>query len=286
MIKNINNSHYSLFLRILRSKLFWAFALFIITFVFYFFPVEDIWFSIDDFGVISAGIVRSFKDLIRVFTDDERNYIYSINFNVPKANVLSGFYRPMQHIPFTIIHYFFGFNPKAYYFVNVLFRSINVALFFYLVSLSTPLYLSILSGLLLAFYPMMNWITWISTLHNFLAIFFMFLSLILYRFYWMNKKFKYNIFAALFFLLSICSRENTIFWGVFVILGVYLFTNNKHFKERILITFKKTWTFVTVYFIYFFIRLFAFGIETLPRTLNNIFLRIPALKGLVSQWLN
>ncbi|MBD3272779.1 hypothetical protein GF385_00310, partial [Candidatus Dependentiae bacterium] len=161
-------------MQIFKSKVFWAIILFITVFSVYFFSVDEIWFSIDDCGNIVAGIIRSFKDFLRIFWEDERNYLYPINFNVPQANFISGFYRPMQHIPFSIVYYFFGFNAKAYYFANVLFHSINTILLFYLVSFFVPIYLSIFSAYLFAFYPVMNWITWISTLHNFMSVFFMF----------------------------------------------------------------------------------------------------------------
>lgn len=265
-------------MRFLKSKIFWSIILFISVFIVYFLPIDEIWFSVDDCGNIISGIIRSFKDFLRIFWEDERNYLYPVNFNVPQANVVSGFYRPMQHIPFSIIYYLFSFSAKAYYFVNVLFHGLNTVLFFYLVSFFVPIYLSVLSGFLFAFYPVMNWITWISTLHNFMATFFMLISLILFRFFRITKKNYLNYLSALAFLLSIFSRENTFVLGVWLFVAVFIFADSKSLFERIKFTFIKTWPFISVYLIYFCIRLFAFGCQSLPRTVYNVSLRLPFLK--------
>ncbi|MBU4269744.1 glycosyltransferase family 39 protein [Candidatus Dependentiae bacterium] len=266
----------------MRIKIFWAIFLFLITFVFYFFSVENIWFSLDDCGNVIAGIIKSKKDLIRIFLEDERNYLYPINFNVPQANFISGFYRPMQHIPFSIIYYLFEFNVKAYYFLNVFFHALNISLFFYLTSFFMPNIFAVFAGLLLAFYPIMDWITWISTLHNFLATFFMLLSLICFRFYWIKNKFRYNFLAALFFLFSICSRENTIFLGILLFIFSFIFSEYKNLRLKFKFAFNKTYLFLFIYIIYLVLRIMAFGFESLPRTFNNICMRFPAIKELVS----
>ena len=265
-------------MNILKSKIFWSVILFISVFIVYFLPIDDIWFSIDDCGNIISGIIRSFKDFFRIFFEDERNYLYPINFNVPQANIISGFYRPMQHIPFSIIYYLFGFNAKAYFFVNVFFHGLNTILFFYLVSFFVPLYLSVFSGFLFAFYPVMNWITWISTLHNFMATFFMLISIILFRFFLIKDKKYLNNLAALAFLFSIFSRENMVVLGCWLFFAMFVFNNSKKISERIRFAFIKTWPFLFVYLIYFCIRLFAFGLQSLPRTFYNISLRLPFLK--------
>jgi hypothetical protein len=267
----------------LKSKLVWALILFLSVFIVYFLPVQDIWFSIDDCGNIVAGIIRSFKDLLRIFWEDERNYLYPINFNVPKANFISVFYRPMQHIPFSIIYYIFGFNAKAFYFVNILFHAINTVLFLYLTSYFIPMFFSVLAAFLFAFYPVMDWLVWISTLHNLLATFFMFMSLILFKKFWLTNKYYLNYLAAFCFLFSIVSRENTVVLGTWLFLATFVFINSKSFAERIKFSLYKTFPFLTVYIVYFMIRFFAFGYQTLPRTLNNVYLRIPVLKNIVAK---
>jgi len=264
-----------------KSKLFWAIFLFLITFIFYFFSVDNIWFSLDDCGNVISGIIKSKKDLIRIFLEDERNYLYPINFNVPQSNFIAGFYRPMQHIFFSIIYYLFDFNVKAYYFLNVFFHAINISLFFYFCSFFVPIGLSVLAGLLLAFYPIMDWITWISTLHNFLATFFMILSLISFRFYWVKNKFIYNFLAALFFLFSICSRENTIFLGISIFIFTLFICEYKDFWSKIKFAFNKTYLILFVYIVYITIKIMAFGFESLPRTINNISMRLPVIKKLL-----
>ena len=306
-------------MKVFWKKLFLSLFLFLFIFCIFAFSVKEIWFKLDDLGVILNGIIKNFKDFIKVFSDDERNYIYPINFNVPKANFITGFYRPFQHIPFSFIYYFFKFNAYYYYLTNVFFHALNSVLFFLLISYFLPiLSLSFFGGLLFAFYPILDWIAWISTLHNFLAIFFMFLSLIFYRYFLFDncglfkKQIKYFL-AGLMFLFSIISRENTIFLGIWIFIGVFLFMSPtvscvalceagsftpsprlwctsseglflskdiKSFFGKIKFSVSKTYIFFLAYFIYFLLRLNAFGYKTLDRTLNSILLKFPFLKGL------
>jgi len=260
-----------------KSKLFLSILLFFMVFIPLAFCIKDLWFATDDLGNIIEGIIRNWGDFIRVFTEDERNYIYPINFNVPKANLVSAFYRPMQHIPFTITYYLFGFNAYAFYIVNVLFHALNSVLFFYLLSFWLPLGLSFVGGLLLAFNYSIGWITWISTLHNLMAIFFLLLSLLFYRSFLFGVGKKINFYlAGLMFFFSIISRENTLPLGFWLFVGVYLFYRlDVSFWQRLKYAFEKTWIFFVAYFAYVLIRLSCFGFGTFDRTLYNLYLKIP-----------
>lgn len=268
-------------LNVFKSKLFLSCFLFSITVVFFALVGRDVWFSLDDLGNIVNGLICSVKDFLRVFSQDERAYIYPINFTIPKANVISGFYRPLQHIPFTLIYKTFGFYAFAYYLTSVFFHALNTVLIFYLFSFYMPILLALLSGLVFAFAPTLDWITWISCLHNFMAVFFILLSLLFFRLFWNNKKWYWQALAAFMFLLSIISRENTIMLGIWLFCGAFLLMDkifqSPSFWQRVKFAFKQTWLFGVVYFIYFFLRLNAFGVTSLERTLNNLLLKYPVL---------
>ncbi len=267
-----------------KSKFFWGSILFALVFCVFVLPIKEIWFKLDDLGNIIAGIIKNPKDFIRVFSEDERNYLYPINFNVPQANFISCFYRPFQHIFFTIIYFLYGFNAYAYYVVNALFHAINAVLILYIFSFWMPLYLSFLGGLLFAFYPNWDWVTWICTLHNLLAIFFMFLSFIFFKKYLEKRNSSLasiflNFLAGIMFLFSVCSRENTVFFGLWMFIYAYFLANNSQdsFWLKLKSTFIKTWIFFATYVVYFFLRLNASGYKSLARTYNNLLLKFPIL---------
>ncbi len=260
-----------------RSKLFLSLILFVITFIFFAQAGRDVWFSLDDLGNIINGLIQSVSDFFRVFSQDERAYIYPANFTIPKANVISGFYRPLQHIPFTLIYKYFGFCAFAYYLTSVALHAVNTVLVFYLFSFYMPLLLAFLSGLVFAFGPILDWITWISCLHNFMALFFMLLALLFFRVFCISSKLRWHFLAALMFLLSVISRENTIMLGVWLSCGVFLLTP-AGFWQRLKFAIKQTWMFLLVYFSYLLLRLNAFGLSSLDRTFNNLILKYPVLK--------
>ena len=73
----------------MTNKFFLSVIIFVLVFTIFILPVDQIWFSVDDLGNIISGIVKDSGDLFRIFTEDERNYIYPINFNVPIPNFIS-----------------------------------------------------------------------------------------------------------------------------------------------------------------------------------------------------
>ncbi|MBD3231375.1 hypothetical protein GF322_01800 [Candidatus Dependentiae bacterium] len=268
------------------KKNYCAIFLFLMVFIIFAFLGRDVWFQVDDVGNIAGRIVRSLNDLFKLFTEDERTYIYPINFTIPKPNFISGFYRPLQHIPFTIIYNFFGFNPYAYYLTNVFFHSLNVVLFFYFCLLFIQFNLAIVGSLLLAFYPFYDWIAWLSCLHNFLAIFFLILSLIFYRQFWFSRKMGWQILSAFMFFLSIVSRENTIVLGIWIFWGIFLFCYRCSFLQKFKSVFLNGWAFFVTYIFYFFIRFYSFGYQSLNRTFNNFLLKVPFLKSIFFKKIN
>lgn len=269
-----------------KNKIFLGIILFILVFSIFAFCVDDIWFQLDDLGNIISGLIKNVKDFLKVFSEDERNYIYPINFNVPQANIISGFYRPMQHIPFTITYFLRGFDAYSFYIVNVLFHALNTVLFFLLLSFVVPRSLSFFGGLLFGFYPLYNWITWISTLHNFLAVFFMLLSLIFYKFYFFDKELNlkknlYHFLSGLMFFFSVISRENTIFFGIWIFFALFIYSPEfSGIWNRFRYALKHSYVFFVFYLIYFLLRLYFFGLSSLLRTLNNVLLRVPFLSNI------
>lgn len=272
---------------IFKNKIFLCILLFLIVLIVFALAGRNVWFSSDDLGNIINGLIRSWSDFIRVFSEDERVYIYPINFTIPKPNVVSGFYRPLQHIPFTIIYYFFNFNPYAYYLASVFFHALNTTLFCYLLSFYIPISLSLCAGFVYAFALNFSWITWISCLHNFMALFFMLLTLIFYRQFWVSKKWHWHALAGFMFLLSIISRENTIFLGVCIFIAVLFLqhdgVNGLWNKIKFLVS--QTWIFFASYLVYFLLRLHAFGFSSLQRTLNTIVFKFPVLKNIFAYFI-
>lgn len=246
--------------------------LFTLTFVLLGFAVDKIWFREDDLGTILNGIIRSWDDLIRVFSADCRSFITPANYQRTVPNVISGFLRPIQNVVFSVVYYFWGVEPQAYYLTHVAFHAANATLFFVLCSIFMPVTFSFAAGMLFAFYPDVAWLPWIGTVQNSLATFFLLLTCLLC----LHRRL---ILAGFTFLCSLLSRESGILLPCWFFLGAYLFASSDYPKlgEKLKRALSYTWIFSLANGIYALMRLWSFGCATLPRTLRNAVLRYPWL---------
>lgn len=266
------------------KKIVLAFTLFMVTVTLLACTVKQLWFREDDLGVIINGLIRSWDDFIKVFSADERSFACPVNYLRSKPNVLSGFARPLKNIFFSLVYYFQGLNVYAYYYLHVVFHALNAVLFFHLLSLWTSLGLAFLGGLLFAFYPDISWMTWIATFHNSLTTFLLLLSIICFYSYWNRSKkqliaFHMLFLSALTFFLSLLSRETGVFFPFWMFSGVFLLTilPTKKFWLSCKTALAKTWVFFAVNVVYVLYKLAIFGVGSLDRTYNNLFLRFPFL---------
>ncbi len=252
--------------------------------------VDTFWFKTDDLGCIISGLVNEWNDIPRIFSDDERSYTTAANLNVPTPNVFSGFLRPIQHLIFTVIYKLFGLNAFVYFATNVIFHALCAVLLFYLFSCFLPLPWSFFGALVYAWYPDIGWFTWISTLQNILSLFFMLLVLLV----WFKQcvprtriwqRLPYDLFVGTLFLLSLLSRESAQFTGACFVVGTYLFctSTNHGWWYRIGQTLSRTWIFFVASCAYICLKIHAFGIQSVHRTLYNLSLRYPLLKYFVNQ---
>ena len=272
------------------KKILLSHIIFFVTFFLCAYVVKELWFREDDLGQIINGIIRNWNDFLRVFSSDERDLIVPINYRRSNPNFISAFVRPLKNIFFTMVYYFHGLNVHAYYRLHVAVHALNAVLFFWLLNLTVPLSLAFFGGCMFAFFPDISWLVWIATFHNSLATLFLLLSLLTFYVFW--KKKQMHIPARLLFLcsgcmlaLSLLARENGIFYPFWITSGIFLFLFNPRaagsFYTNVFHTFKKalvcTWIFYFVESLYVLMRVYLFGIETLVRTYNNLFLRFPWL---------
>jgi len=272
-----------------KQKLFLGLILFIITFMVLGFSVRELWFREDDLGTIINGLIRNWNDFIRVFSSDCRSFIVPVNYRRTEPNFISGFLRPVQNVFFTVIYYFWGFNPHAYYLVHVGLHALNAVLLFYVCSLFISISLSLLAGFLFAFYPNVSWLPWIGTMQNSLSTLFLLVSVLLFYMF-LKRVERPKKWSALFFLfpagtcyvLSLLSRENGLMIPVWLFLGVYLVYLPEDYAQKFKTSLGYTFIFFTANLKYVLIRMWAFGFGTLGRTYNNLFIRFPWL----AQWLS
>jgi hypothetical protein len=250
--------------------------------------VDELWFREDDLGLIINGFIDSWSNFFRVLFSDCRSFITPCNYQRTIPNFVSGFLRPLQHFVLSIVYALWGVEPLPYYYANVIFHAANAALFLLVCSLWLPLTLACCAGFVFAFYPDMTWLVWITTLQNSLATFFVLLTvLVCHAIAWSSHSAARTIWslcAGFLFLCSLLSRETALFMPVWFLVGAYIFLTDpgNDWLKRV----KEALCSASVFFvssgIYILMRLSAFGVQTLPRTVHNLALRYPSLAAHIS----
>jgi len=223
---------------------------------------------------------------VRVFSADCRSFITPVNYQRTAPNVISGFLRPIQNVVFSLVYPFFGVNARAYFLMHVVLHAANASLFFLFCRLFVPISLAFLAGVMFAFYPNVSWLPWIGTVQNSLATLFLLLAGFafwksahnIHNHVFLSSRASYYGVAWLslsgfLFLISLLSREIGIFLPFWIFLGAYAYAPHKKSKQPVV----TPGPFFLATIIYTLMRLWAFGIRTIPRTIYNLTLRYPVL---------
>ena len=253
-------------------------TLFVFVFFIFAFFLNDNWFSIDDLGHILNSKITSWKDFLRVFSEDAR-YARTYNYQFPAPNLISGFYRPLQHVFFSILHPLFGLNPYVFFILQVVFHAANATLIFLISTYFLPLSLSFFGGLFCSFFPGLGWMLWLCTFQHTLTLFFLLLSILVYlHWYFVSKKNVFFYTSGIFFFLSLLARESHAFHAFWGFGALFLFSIKTTFWKKCVDALGKSWIFFVVTGVYWGLRLNAFGYQSLLRTINNVIIEYPFLK--------
>jgi hypothetical protein len=268
-----------------RRRILCSLILFVLVVGVFASAVDTLWFREDDLGTIINGLMDSWRSFFRVLFSDCRSFITPCNYQRTVPNVVSGFLRPVQHIFLSLVYAIWGVDPLPYYYANVLCHAANAALLVVASSIWLPLTLAWSIGFIFAFYPDMTWLVWVTTLQNSLATFFLLLTVLACCAYvWAStplRRIWWWWASGFFFLCSLLSRETGIFLPVWFFMGAYLFatTTALPWWQRTKLAAMHASIFFLTTAVYFLMRLCAFGVHTLPRTIHNLTLRYPCLQS-------
>jgi hypothetical protein len=260
-----------------KSKMILNILLFFVVVIPFLLVIKKLWFGQDDLGNIMNGLIRNWKDFIRVFTDDETKYIMPHNYTRPIRNFINGYTRPMQHIPFSILYFLFGPNPYVFYTTSIIFHGINSVLIFNITRRFLSDTLSIIATLFFAFFPFYEGLLRACSLHHYMSVFFFLLSIHFFLSFMKTDIRAFFYSSGLFLFLSLLSRETAIFAPFAFILGTLLFTSQPQTSllNKIKFTFSKTWIFIGTLVSYVSLKLYSFGITTLTQTLGRFLFKVP-----------
>jgi hypothetical protein len=145
----------------------------------------------------------------------------------------SNFYRPLQHVVYSVLYYFFELNPAPYHIFSIFLHIINSMLVFSILKkINFSSAVSFFLTLFFLVHPINTQaISYISGVADPLG--FLFGFLLIHSLFMLKEKGLINIFKIfLFFVLALLSKESTvIFFPLSVLLTVY-FWNDLSCKKR------------------------------------------------------
>jgi len=129
------------------------------------------------------------------------------------ATPVIGMYNPVVFLIYAIIYKFWGLDPGAFHFFNLIFHLLaTIMVYKFIYKLTTRYETAAIVALLFAIHPMhVSVVTWVSGLKTSLYLIFYFLALFHYLNYVKNDyKHKYLLYVALLFILSALSKPTAV----------------------------------------------------------------------------
>ena len=188
-------------LQIKRNSFWLAGAIFICIFIAYLPAIRGQFIWLDDLDLTHNPLITAPDGLGRIWTPGETYQYYPLSFTT-----------------FWMLHKLWGFNPIGYHVVNILFHSIVVLLFWYLLHyLKIPGALG--AALIFALHPIeVESVAWIAELKNTQSVIFFLAALISYLRFEDDNENKWYWLALILFLLALLSKTSTIMLPVTLLL--------------------------------------------------------------------
>jgi len=196
-------------------------------------------FVLDDHFLIENNrYIKTWKGLGKIFT---KNIAEGAEENW-------GFYRPLQMITYALDYFLWGLNPIGYHLTNIILHIIAaMCLYWWINILFGNGFISFLASILFILHPVhTEVVSYISGRADSLAAIFILLCLIFYIKGNCREDVSLSIFAYLFYILALLSRESALITPLLFLLYHYTF------KEKI--NLKKYSAFLTLSFIYILLR--------------------------------
>lgn len=161
---------------------------------------------------------------------------YHLGYDLANTDNL---YRPLSLVVFASVHEYFGTAPAAYHFINILlFAGCVVMLFQFIDKLfeQKKTAVAFIASLLFALHPIHTEVVAnVKSCDELLCFFFAFLCLNLFVSYMQTGALRHLIAGALYYMLSLFSKETSITFLVIIPL-IFFFYRNENRKRAIFIT--------------------------------------------------
>ncbi|MHA1696363.1 MAG: hypothetical protein ACTSUG_13935 [Candidatus Helarchaeota archaeon] len=209
------------------KKIIFSLALFVIVFIAIGLPYKNWWFDEGSYTLLLNQGYRTkswkLKDYFHFFYHGHTDQVLGKN-NKKSDSFAHTAYRPFYSIFAAIQYRLFGTNAHYYLLSNTFFHSINTVLLFIILLYFINYFLSFLISLIFAFHPLIGYrFGPVEFLHIYINLTLILLIFIFFKKYLDSKKWIYNFFACLLFLISLLNREVSVVLPIILFAGTYLY---------------------------------------------------------------
>ncbi|KKP24455.1 MAG: hypothetical protein SZ59_C0002G0301 [candidate division TM6 bacterium GW2011_GWF2_28_16] len=255
--------YYLKYKKVFISILIFLFIIFILGFA-----VNNWGITGDDGGLLCHSRIKNIKDLLNFFCSDvtANNAGSPSNYQYNKQTFFAVYYRPLTYIFYYFQNIFFNYQAYYYFLFNIFLHAVNAVLLFNIFLYFSGYILAFLMALTFAFHvSMCTWLGWIASQVYQIELFFILLIILFLKKYLESKKILYYLFALLFFLFAIFTRELSVIMPIWLVLAFITFNcykNNKlNFYNNFLYSFKLSLGFWFIWGFYFLLRLYFYPIN-------------------------
>lgn len=255
---------------IVSKKNFIALGIFCFVFIVLGIPFTHWWFyGADDFhAFFLAYQTKTWKQLLYFFYEGNagQGHTGPTNFtpSLVRTNFLGTYYRPFYLIFHALQYWIFGTYAYLYFLISVFFHSLNTALLFSIFTFLAPTLPSAIASLMFAFHPQIAFrFGNLTNQHYYISIFFMLMCITFFTHYFRKNQLTYLIPSAIFYILSLFTRETTIVFPAiaFLIAFALEWPTNKNILSTFWISFKKTLTFSLISLSFLSLRLWLYPLK-------------------------
>lgn len=175
--------------------------------------------EMDDYGNLFGSQVHSWKDFAAFFCGKDLFLQYfPSNYVVHEQSFFNVYYRPLLNAFWALEYYFFGVHPQGYFITWMFLHALNAALFFnILCSFSQSVWCALWGALYFASHVSLGvWIGFISTPNYPICLLFMQLSLILFFYFFKQRRYLWLLLSLLAYAIVLFTYEIFIIFMVFV----------------------------------------------------------------------
>jgi hypothetical protein len=243
-----------------HGQFFLALIVFFIGIFFLVRPFKNMIFRDDDYVLVAHSQISTFQDIKTVFTSDQLVWFDSTGKRASSA--FNALYRPVGFLFFAGLVNLFKKKSQYVFQASLALHTINAVIVFYFLGLFLPLLFAFFGALFFLFHPSLGWLYQLCTIQDILFLTLFFITIAFYRKYLLSGRFYYCALSALFYLLTLLTKEFILVFPLILFVYGIAFNKKSSLHSFFAALFNQLYLFVIINIGYIALRIYLFGLNT------------------------